>query len=314
VKVAAGVFFIVVVVAFASVPALGQQPASVHASARAKSTVPVTGTVLLSSDMDCSVRIDQGEAQSVSASKPTVLKVTLGEHLLTATSVDGKDVWRQVVNLDQPVQKVVLIALTPIQQAREKSEAAEAEVERQRAQKAAEEAQAAEQARQDYERMKREEAEKKAAEEARANEAQALTDEGNKLFPSLVGEWKGFRRWTRTGGGFAVTFEATYEFHFRAPDADSINADITAHCSLRGGGGPLTASYVAAFRYVAHNSLRSVAYKCMDGNYKDQPGCGRYLTGFVADIQPDGRISAAILSGSCLGRTADDGIILEKTK
>jgi polyhydroxyalkanoate synthesis regulator phasin len=131
---------------------------------KAKPVLSTQGTILLSADSDCSVKIDDGNVTDISASKPTSVKLGLGEHLIVASSLDGVDTWRQVINLDKPSQKVILIALLPMKQAREQDQAAKAELDSARAQESADEAQAA---RAKQERMQADAARKQAADQQR---------------------------------------------------------------------------------------------------------------------------------------------------
>jgi hypothetical protein len=60
--------------------------------------------------------------QALKADDITKISVTLGEHLVTAVSSDGKDKWKGVVDLDKPLQKVVLIELVKVRAARQAAE------------------------------------------------------------------------------------------------------------------------------------------------------------------------------------------------
>lgn len=127
--------------------ASGQGVSTPKAAAPAKPKTTVSSpsrTVLISADMECMLKIDDGDGKSLSVDKPLSLKLGSGEHLLIATSSDGKDVWRQVITLDKPGQKVVTIGLLPIKQAREQDEIAKQELEKAQAKELADQAEAAE--------------------------------------------------------------------------------------------------------------------------------------------------------------------------
>lgn len=109
-----------------------------------KAANPALTTVLISTDLDCTITVDDNAStKQVSAQKVTTIKLSRGEHLLVATTNDQMDTWRQVVDIHKPGQKVVSIALLPIQQAREQDESAKAEAARADAQAAADQSAAA---------------------------------------------------------------------------------------------------------------------------------------------------------------------------
>jgi murein DD-endopeptidase MepM/ murein hydrolase activator NlpD len=78
--------------------------------------------MLLQSDLDCTFAIDDQPKQSLKAGDTVRISVTLGQHLVTAVSADGKDRWKTVVDADKPVQKVVLIELVKVRAARQAAE------------------------------------------------------------------------------------------------------------------------------------------------------------------------------------------------
>jgi hypothetical protein len=85
-------------------------------------TKPTGGTLLIQTDSDCVITLDDQPGQPMQRNETRKIVAPLGEHLLTAVSPDGKDHWKTVVNLDKPVQKVVLIELLTIRAARESAE------------------------------------------------------------------------------------------------------------------------------------------------------------------------------------------------
>jgi hypothetical protein len=113
-----------------------------------------------------------------------------------------------------------------------------------------------------------------------------------------------------------IKFTTDYDFRFGAgTDSGSIPADEKAEC-YNGSGfrRHLEHTSTVEFRYADQDTLESVDFKCMTGKYRDEPDCGRRLTGFVVRVQPDGHLNAAILSGSCNGMKKDDGVVLQKQK
>ncbi len=83
---------------------------------------PTAGTLLIQTDSDCVITPDDQPGQPMQRNETRKIVAPLGEHLLTAVSSDSKDHWKTVVNLDKPVQKVVLIELLKVRAARESTE------------------------------------------------------------------------------------------------------------------------------------------------------------------------------------------------
>jgi hypothetical protein len=98
-------------------------------SALQRSGASQVAILLVQADMDCTFRLDDQPGVSLKAFDPTKVQTGLGEHLLTAVSLDGQDHWTQVVQLAQPGQKVVLIELLNVKAARQsaKREAAQSQ-------------------------------------------------------------------------------------------------------------------------------------------------------------------------------------------
>ncbi len=91
-------------------------------AAKPSAPKPTGATLLVQTDTDCMVVIDDQPGQPMLRAETKKITAPLGEHLLAAVSTDGKDQWKTVVNLDKPVQKVVLIELLKIRAARESAE------------------------------------------------------------------------------------------------------------------------------------------------------------------------------------------------
>src|SRR5260370_31915642 len=86
----------------------------------AGATVIQAGPILLiQTNLDCTFALDGGASQTLKAKDIKRLPIPLGEHLVTALSLDGKDQWEMVVNADKPLQKVVLIDLKKMRTDRE---------------------------------------------------------------------------------------------------------------------------------------------------------------------------------------------------
>jgi regulator of replication initiation timing len=78
--------------------------------------------MLVQSDLDCTFAIDEQPKQPLKAGDTVRIPTALGQHLITAVSADGKDHWKTVVDVDKPVQKVVLIELVKVRAARQAAE------------------------------------------------------------------------------------------------------------------------------------------------------------------------------------------------
>lgn len=75
--------------------------------------------LIISSDVDCTVKVDDNAAVTLATDEPLVLKISPGDHIVSATSRDGRDKWRTVVDVDKP-SKAVIIPLAAAKQARER--------------------------------------------------------------------------------------------------------------------------------------------------------------------------------------------------
>jgi hypothetical protein len=102
--------------------AVSNTRAKQEGSAPQRSGGSLVATLLVQADMDCTFRLDDQPGMALKANEPTRVQVGLGEHLLNAVSLDGRDHWKQVVELAQPVQKVVLIDLVDVRMARQRTE------------------------------------------------------------------------------------------------------------------------------------------------------------------------------------------------
>jgi len=90
---------------------------------KASSRLATGPTILLRSDTDCNVTFDDGARQALLDGETRKVRTTLGEHLITAVSADGRDHWKTVVQIEKPIQKVVLIELLKVRAQRENGEA-----------------------------------------------------------------------------------------------------------------------------------------------------------------------------------------------
>jgi hypothetical protein len=102
--------------------AVSKARAEQEASAPQRSGGSPVAILLVQADMDCTFRLDDQPGMALKANEPTRVQAGLGEHLLNAASLDGRDHWKQVVELVQPVQKVVLIDLLNARMARQRAE------------------------------------------------------------------------------------------------------------------------------------------------------------------------------------------------
>ncbi len=102
-----------------------QSPVAQHklpSSQTNPSGVQRVAPLLVQSDVDCTFALDDQPKQALKAGEIKKISATLGEHLVTALSADGKDRWKTVVDLDKPLQKVVLIELVKVRAARQVAE------------------------------------------------------------------------------------------------------------------------------------------------------------------------------------------------
>lgn len=78
--------------------------------------------MLIEVDMDCTFVLDGGPSRFLKAGQTKKVAVVLGKHLITAASIDEKDRWKTVVQLNKPTQRVVLIELGKVRAARVSAE------------------------------------------------------------------------------------------------------------------------------------------------------------------------------------------------
>lgn len=70
-----------------------------------------SATLLATTDLDCTWKLDGKPQGSLKADDATVVPLSLGKHLVQATSADGLDQWRTVVTVTQAGQEMVEIKL-----------------------------------------------------------------------------------------------------------------------------------------------------------------------------------------------------------
>ena len=68
-------------------------------------------TLLATTDLDCKWKLDGKPQGLLKVDDAKVVAVSLGKHLVQATSADGQDEWRTVVNITQAGQEMVEIKL-----------------------------------------------------------------------------------------------------------------------------------------------------------------------------------------------------------
>ena len=93
-------------------------------------TVTATAILVIQTDLDCNFALDDGAVDTLKAGVIKKIPIVLGEHLVNAVSLDGKDRWKSVVVADKPLQKVVLIELQKVRATRERDEKEAAQLER----------------------------------------------------------------------------------------------------------------------------------------------------------------------------------------
>ena len=90
-------------------------------------------SVLLVSDLACNIQIDGDAVATMEADGMKKLPIDyLGQHVIIASTLDGKDHWKKLIDINAPGQVYVAIKLKPIREAREAQEAADAADERRR--------------------------------------------------------------------------------------------------------------------------------------------------------------------------------------
>lgn len=75
-------------------------------------------TLLATTDLDCTWKLDGQPQGNLKADDSAVLPISLGKHLIQATSTDGLDKWRAVVTVKQAGQEMVDIKLKEAHQRR----------------------------------------------------------------------------------------------------------------------------------------------------------------------------------------------------
>jgi outer membrane biosynthesis protein TonB len=75
-------------------------------------------TLLATTDLDCTWKLDGKVQGALKADDATVISLSLGKHLVQATSTDGLDQWRAVVTVTQAGQEMVEIKLKDAHQKR----------------------------------------------------------------------------------------------------------------------------------------------------------------------------------------------------
>ena len=119
---AAGVCFGVLL----SGAAAAQAPKPKPKTAANAAPVERKATLLIKSDLEAQISLDgepikkKGEeAVAMSANEIVRRMVGLGEHIIEATTSDGLDSWREVLDVDKIGQRVVVIELKTLKEARE---------------------------------------------------------------------------------------------------------------------------------------------------------------------------------------------------
>lgn len=77
-----------------------------------RSWAQAPASLVVTSDMDCNWKLDGVKQARLSADDANVIKTTVGEHLIQATSLDGQAKWQGTVTADSSAQKVVKIPLS----------------------------------------------------------------------------------------------------------------------------------------------------------------------------------------------------------
>jgi hypothetical protein len=75
-------------------------------------------TLLATTDLDCTWKLDGASQGTLKADDSKVVPLSLGKHLVQATSADGQDKWRAVITITQAGQELVEIKLKEAHQKR----------------------------------------------------------------------------------------------------------------------------------------------------------------------------------------------------
>jgi hypothetical protein len=108
-----------------SVPWLPSGGQSVSAAVKNWFAPAPHATLLVTTDLDCDWKLDGKPRGLLRANESSTLATGFGQHLLEATTPDGKDELRVVVELHKTEQQVAAIVLEPIRQARVEREEAQ---------------------------------------------------------------------------------------------------------------------------------------------------------------------------------------------
>jgi peptidylprolyl isomerase len=92
---------------------IGQQ-----GEAKAKPESAAAATVLVTCDLACNWRLDGKAHGSIAAGDSTTASLSLGQHLLVATTLDGRDKIEKEADIDEARQVLVRFALGPVRDAR----------------------------------------------------------------------------------------------------------------------------------------------------------------------------------------------------
>jgi hypothetical protein len=116
-----------------SVPWLPSGGQSVSAAVKNWFARAPRATLLVTTDLDCDWKFDGKPRGRLRANESSTLVTGFGQHLLEATTTDGKDELRVVVELHKTEQQVAAIVLQPVQQVRVEREEAQRRAEQRRA-------------------------------------------------------------------------------------------------------------------------------------------------------------------------------------
>ena len=83
---------------------------------------PSTATILVVCDLACNLKLDGETKGTLDAGGSKKVPVSLGQHLVNATTTDGLDKVEQEVDLKTPAQTIVRLQLQPLRDARLKAE------------------------------------------------------------------------------------------------------------------------------------------------------------------------------------------------
>jgi len=120
-------------IAVAALSAMAQEEGPILLPKPKPAVKPISPTLLVMCDLACSWKLDGKARGAIAAGDSATAKVELGEHIVIAATEDGLDKVQQITEVKAAGQKILILELQPVREARlkaeqEKREKAEKEV------------------------------------------------------------------------------------------------------------------------------------------------------------------------------------------